>query len=255
MNSTFNKKKINYFSNGKFIRILIILVLFTYPVLFIFNEFKKEERLSNFIQLFSEKFDYQFKNYELNSLNRVDKIEVSKIINKYLNQSIFLVPLKNISISLNNLKWVKNVNISKNLSNKIKVEIIEHEPVGLFFFNDQLFYFTKDGKVIDKYNKNLNEEFIIFFGKQALTKANDFLNILIKFNLEESIIIDEAYYVNERRWDVKLENEIIINLSEKNIEQSLKNYIKLYKTINKSEFLLIKKIDLRNNEKAIISFK
>ena len=241
MSSAFNKKKINFLPNRKIIKILIFLALFIYLLLFIFNEFKNHGRLSNFIQAFSEKFNYQLKNYELNSLDRVDKIEVSKIINQYLNQSIFLVPLNNISISLHNLKWVKNVNLSTNLANKIRVEIFEYKPVGLFFFNDQIFYFTKEGKIIDKYSENSNEDFIIFSGKQALTKANDLLNILIKINPEKSIGIKEAYYVNERRWDVKLKNDLLINLSEKNIEQSLKNYIKLAETINKSEILLIKK--------------
>ena len=68
-------------------------------------------------------------------------------------------------------------------------------------------------------------------------------------------MIKEAYYINERRWDVKLHNNILLNLSELNLEESLKNYIKLIKKINNSDIITIKSIDLRDNEKAIISFK
>ena len=68
-------------------------------------------------------------------------------------------------------------------------------------------------------------------------------------------MIKEAYYINERRWDVKLKNNILLKLSEINIEESLKNYIKLIKKFNNSDIIKIKSIDLRNNEKAIISFK
>ena len=67
-------------------------------------------------------------------------------------------------------------------------------------------------------------------------------------------MIKEAYYINERRWDVKMHNNILLNLSELNLEESLKNYIKLIKKINNSDIITIKSIDLRDNEKAIISF-
>ena len=45
-------------------------------------------------------------------------------------------------------------------------------------------------------------------------------------------MIKEGYYINERRWDVTLDNNILLNLSEINIEESLKNYIKLIKKFN-----------------------
>ena len=48
---------------------------------------------------------------------------------------------------------------------------------------------------------------------------------------------------------------MIVFLSEKNIETSLINYIKLIKQLKESEFLSIKTIDLRNDKKAIINFE
>mgnify|MGYP001434434575 CR=1 FL=1 len=44
-------------------------------------------------------------------------------------------------------------------------------------------------------------------------------------------------------------------IQEKNIEESLKNYIKLIKKFNNSDIIKIKSIDLRDSKKAIISFK
>ena len=68
-------------------------------------------------------------------------------------------------------------------------------------------------------------------------------------------MIKESYYINERRWDVRLHNNILLKLSEVNIEDSLKNYMKLIKKFNNSDIIKIKSIDLRDSEKAIISFK
>ena len=81
------------------------------------------------------------------------------------------------------------------------------------------------------------------------------LDIIDNLNHPELIKIEEAYYINERRWDLKFTNQMIVFLSEKNIETSLINYIKLIKQLKDSEILSVKSIDLRNNKKAIINFE
>ena len=67
--------------------------------------------------------------------------------------------------------------------------------------------------------------------------------------------IERANYINDRRWNLKFSNQLLVLLSEKNIESSLNSYIKLLDQLDESEILLIKSIDLRNENKAIINFK
>ncbi|MBS56528.1 MAG: hypothetical protein CMP16_01480, partial [Rickettsiales bacterium] len=251
--SNFNKKKISLLPNRRVLKYFFIIIFIFVFLVFTYYELRNKDRFYNIIQNLSEKFNYQFLNIEINSLNRVNQSDVLKILNKYISKSIFLIPLNDISKSLIELNWVKSVNLSTDFKNKVKVQIFEHTPIGLFFYNNQLFYFSADGKIIDKFREKINENFIIFHGKQVLKEANNFLDSLDK--IENINIIKEAYYINQRRWDVKLNNEIILNLEEKNIEESINNYIKLIEKFNKSEILLIKNMDLRNNEKAIISFK
>ena len=253
MSSNINKKKINFFTNIKFLKYIFTSILLCLLFVYIYHELIKRDKLYNFIQDISEKYNYQLKNVEINSLQRINKSEVNNIINQYYNQSIFLLPLERISKSINQLSWVKDVNLSTNFNNKLKVEIFEYEPIGLLFYNNQLFYFSKNGKIIDKFKEGVNESLIIFYGNQASMAAYKFLNIINK--TEAVNIIKEGYYINERRWDIRLHNNIVLNLSEINIEDSLKNYIKLIKKFNNSDIIKIKSIDLRDSEKAIISFK
>ena len=253
MNSNINKKKIRFLTNRKFLKYIFISVLSCLFFVYIYYELIKREKFYNVIQNISEKYNYQLKNVEINSLQRINKSEVNNIINQYYNQSIFLLPLEVISKSINQLTWVKDVNLSTNFDNKLNVEIFEFEPIGLLFYNNQLFYFSKDGKIIDKFKEKTNNNLIIFYGNQVSSAAYNFLNIID--NTETANMIKEAYYINERRWDIKLHNNILVNLSEINIEESLKNYIKLIKKFNYSDIVTIKSIDLRDNEKAIISFK
>ena len=58
-----------------------------------------------------------------------------------------------------------------------------------------------------------------------------------------------------RRWDLILNNQINIKLSENQIEKSLQNFFKLRKKLSIDELNKIKIIDLRDINKAIIEFK
>ena len=253
MNSNINKKKISFLTNKKFLKYIFTGILLCLLYIYIYHEFIKKDKFYTIIQNISEKYNYQLKNIEVNSLQRINKSEINNIVNSYYNQSIFLLPLEEISNAINQLNWVKDVNLSTNFNNKLNIEIFEYKPIGLLFYNNQLFYFSKDGKIIDKFKEEINKNFIVFHGNQASKEAYNFLNTI---NKTETInMIKESYYINERRWDVKLKNNIVLNLSEINIEESLKNYIKLIKKFKNSDIIKIKSIDLRDIKKAIISFK
>ena len=253
MSSNINKKKISFFNNKKFLKFIFVGILSCFFFIYIYDELIKKDGFYTIIQNISEKYNYQLNNIEINSLQRINKLEVNNIVNQYYNQSIFLLPLEEISKSINQLSWVKDVNISNNFINKLNVEIFEYKPIGLLFYNNQLFYFSKKGKIIDKFRQDINENLIIFYGNKASKEAYNLINIVNK--TETVNMIKEGHYINERRWDLKLHNNILLNLSEINIEESLKNYIKLIKKFNNSDIIKIKSIDLRNNEKAIINFK
>ena len=254
MRNNFNKKKISFISLSKIIKYLIVILIFFVLSFFIYDELFKQKKYKQFLQEFSEKTNYLFTSYEINDLRRVDQSEIIKILDKYLGKSIFLIPLKNISNEITDLNWVKSVNLSKDLKSKITVQILEYEPLGLYVFNNKIYYFSKEGRVIEQSLKN-DKEFIMFSGKNVLSHAVEFLNIIRSIQSSKLNNIEEAKFINDRRWNLKLSNQILVLLSEKNIKSSLKNYIKLINQLKESEILLIKSIDLRNQKKAIINFK
>ena len=254
MRNNFNKKKISFISLSKIIKYLIVILIFFVLSFFIYDELFKQKKYKQFLQEFSEKTNYLFTSYEINDLRRVDQSEIIKILDKYLGKSIFLIPLKNISNEITDLNWVKSVNLSKDLKSKITVQILEYEPLGLYVFNNKIYYFSKEGRVIEQSLKN-DKEFIMFSGKNVLSHAVEFLNIIRSIQSSKLNNIEEVKFINDRRWNLKLSNQILVLLSEKNIKSSLKNYIKLINQLKESEILLIKSIDLRNQKKAIINFK
>ena len=202
MSSNFNKKKFIFIPSAKIIKYLIISLILIIFLFLIYDELYFKKRYKELLQEFSVKYNYQLVSYEINPIKRVEQSEISKIINNYLGRSIFLIPLSDISDEINNLNWVKGVNLSTNLKNKIKVEILEYEPVGLFFFNDQTFFFSKEGKIIDKYNDKYDKKIIIFSGNDSLNHALELLEIIDSLKHTELISIEKAYFINKRRWNL-----------------------------------------------------
>ena len=254
MRNNYNKKKITFISKFKLIKYLLIFLTLILASFYFYDYILEKKIYREIIQDFSKNNNFVLSSYETNKLIRVDQSAVSKIVNTYFGKSIFLIPLRNLSNQIRELNWVKDVNLTNNFKSKIFVEILEYEPLGLFFFNNKIYYFSKEGKVIDQFKEN-DENFITFSGKNALGHAVNLLDIIERLQSFQLNNIREAHFINDRRWNLKFSNDLLLSLSEKNVESSLKSFIKLLNQLDESEILLIKSIDLRNDDKAIIKFK
>ena len=116
----------------------------------------------------------------------------------YLNYSIFLLPLSDISKKIRENPWVKSINISTNYKDILIININEFNPVGVFLFNDTYYYFNNNGKIIDLLDESLllNDEFIVFSGQLSNINAISLLQIL---NQSDLIFLDKirnAKYTN-----------------------------------------------------------
>ena len=86
MSSNINKKKISLFTNQNFLKYIFIAILSCLFLVYIYYEFIKRDKIYNVIQNISEKYNYQLKNIEINSLQRINKSEINNIINfKFFN--------------------------------------------------------------------------------------------------------------------------------------------------------------------------
>ena len=66
-----------------------------------------------------------------------------------MNSSVFLLPLKKISILLKENNWIESVKLIIDLKKQINIEIKEFEPIGIYSFNNKHYYFDSNGKIID----------------------------------------------------------------------------------------------------------
>ena len=257
MNKKINRKK--FFFLGK--NFFYIFFIFFSIIIIIFYTYKNLLKIENFlistVKKLSFDFNYTLKSYNIDGLNNIKEAEVIKIIKPYINTSIFLLPLKQISNLIHENNWVETVQLKIDYKNKIFIEITEFIPIGIYFFNNNKYYFNSKGKIIDYSNSEYynDEKLIIFVGESSTVNAYSLLKILNKFkkNFHKEII--QAAFIENRRWNLLLEENILLKLSETNIKQSIENYFKLINNLSHNNLINVRVIDLRDTQKAVIEYK
>ena len=75
------------------------------------------------------------------------------------------------------------------------------------------------------------------------------------FNSNFKKTIKSANYIENRRWNLKLLNNITLKLPEKDIDKAMQKYEKIYANFSNKDLKDIDIIDLRIKNKAIIKYK
>ena len=111
MNKKFNRKKLFSIKKKFFYKlfiffIIIVIIFYTYK-----NFLKIENLLISTIENLSYNFNYTLQYYDIEGLNNIKEEDITKIIKPYINTSIFLLSLQNISNSIFENNWVKNLKL------------------------------------------------------------------------------------------------------------------------------------------------
>ena len=238
--------------------VIYLFLLFILSLAFISYNLQKNNLSNIFINLvqnFSINFDYQYKNSEISGLKNVDKEIIKNKLFKYLNSSIFLLPLDKISREISEINWVKNVKLTTDYKNTLIINIQEYDPIGIYNFNNKNFYFDNVGKIIDQVDSNFTvmDNLLVFEGPLSNLEAYKLLDIIYELNLDQIIKIKKIIYVKKRRWDIITSNGTKLLLSEMQIKKSINNFLLIKKNLSETKFNNIIKFDLRDLNKTILT--
>ena len=248
-NRFINKRKKSFFKVYIFC-FLIFIIFFVYLYL---NINKFANLTSDFIQEYSNKYNYNLKKIEVIGLTNLNKDEILIFFNKFIDNSIFLVPVKEISNEIKKNKWIKEVNIRNDYKNTLKVNIKEETPVGIYENNNQKILFSKNLVVLEILGENHDyKNLISFYGENSIINSK---NLISKIDQDLKQMIQSLIFVENRRWNIRLKNKITLKLPEKNLEEAIKNYKKIYSTLSNKDLKDIKIIDLRIPNQAIIKYR
>tara|TARA_Y100000748_G_scaffold290582_1_gene277351 strand:+ start:52 stop:792 length:741 start_codon:yes stop_codon:yes gene_type:complete len=203
-----------------------------------------------------------FNPYLLNNLFKIKDIKIvgTEKTNPHELKKILSSNIKNLitfdkdhaKSLLEEVGWVKRANIKKIYPNTLIINIIESDPFAIFYKNQDIFLIDIDGQIISP-NPDINEyeSLLTVRGEKAEIKLNKIIKeININFP-EVRNKVNELEFVDKRRWNLFLSNDLLVKLPDTEINESLKNLKKLFddKQILDSNII---EVDLRIKGRAII---
>jgi len=178
---------------------------------------------------------------ELIGTNKIDKNKILKKLDFLYGKNIFIFNRIEIDNVLNKNNLIKEFKITKYYPNKIKIELKEPIFVALIVKKQKKFFLTDNQKLI-LFNEKFNEKMLpTIYGINGEKFFKDFYNKLNRnnFNLE---MIKNYYFFQINRWDLILNNGLLIKFPAKELDEAI---ILAKKLIKDSNFKNIEIIDLR----------
>lgn len=129
--------------------------------------------------------------------------------------NILAINITEMKDRINQLPWVKSARIERHFPNKISLTLVERTPMARWQTNRVLKLIDVHGDVIPRVDLTRFSHLPIIIGKNAPKIAGQILKTLSNepnlFRRVKSLTL-----VSDRRWDVQLNNQINVNLPEKN---------------------------------------
>ena len=211
----------------------------------------KIKRIFIYILIFlfaSTIFNFQILN-SFFKLFKINKIEIKNIayqreFNFFEGKNIFNLNKRDVINVITKFPNIEKYKINKIYPNQIRISLLETEPIGKIFKNNELFLIGSNGKTFQgRDNKNLP----LIEGTLEMGKINYFLKKiqLSNFSLNK---MEKLIYYPSNRWDIILKDKTILKLPSEQVTTNIKRAEILLRTKDFKS----KVIDLRIKDKLIL---
>ncbi len=194
---------------------------------------------------------FQIKNVIIEGSEKSNISEIENNVTEFKGNLIGL-NFNSIKEIVESSEWVKRASIKKVLPSTLKINVTENDPYAIYFQEGKSFLIDLDGSIITEINLNNYEDDLLFVRGENSPELLEQLirDISIAFpNLTQTL--EEVEFIEKRRWDLKLNNKLLVKLPDENIQQSLKNLKQLFEEQEVMESNIIE-IDLRIQGRAAL---
>ncbi len=187
------------------------------------------------------------KNIKISGLNENENLNLLENIMSLNLENIFFLNGNEISKIINSNSLVENYEIFKIYPNTIDIKIKKTNFLGKINRNGKFFLIGSNGKLSDI--KFSDKELPFIFGKPEINEFIKFTDIIeqSKFSLSQ---IKNLFFFPSKRWDLELNNNIILKLSKDHTELSLNQSFEI---LNDNNFKDIKIVDARIKNQIILN--
>lgn len=172
-----------------------------------------------------------------------------------VGDSISKIAIDDIRSSIQEIEWVKECTVYRQLPDQFFITIQERTPIARWHIKDKTYLIDDSGISISISDDKEYHHLPMLYGHGAPAKAKEILNYLKDFpKIKEKL--SSIVRINHRRWDFVLSDSIIIKLPEefKNEKKFIESLIHLQELIDKKLLLpeRIQSVDLRIDDKQYI---
>ena len=223
-----------------FYKIFLLIISLVFLTTYNPNKFEKSLEKNN--DFFRIKKIIIINNYLIKKENIISKL------NLLYSKNIILIKRKDIEESLENVNFLKKIEVKKKYPDTIIVKIFETKPVGILFKDKVEYLLDSSGNMIPMENNKEFVELPNIIGKGAENNIINFLNQLKK-NKFPINNIKNFFYFKIGRWDVELLDNRTIKFPDAADSNIIKKTIEL---LSRKDFQNYKIIDLRIDGKIIV---
>lgn len=148
------------------------------------------------------------------------------------------------------MPWIASAKVTKLYPDGVLVQLTEKQPFAVWQHEDALSLIEENGKEIIAFDDEKYLGLPLLIGEHANAKAKDVLATMSAFPGLASRV--KSYlYVGGRRWDLRLDDGVTIQLPEKNLHAALEATVRL----EKDHGLLardIQVVDLRIDDRIVV---
>jgi len=187
-------------------------------------------------------------NFKILGLDDANILDLLKNFNNLNIENIFFLNKSKFSEIINSNTLVENFSVFKKYPSNLIITIVDTNFLARMKFNDQIYIVGSNGKLINNYYTNENLPFI--FGKPEISEFLNFKKIIDEsgFSYDQ---IKNLYFFPSKRWDLELNNNILLKLPERNIKETLNQ---AFEFLNIRNFDEMKLIDLRIKNQIIVEW-
>ncbi len=194
---------------------------------------------------------FHIKHVIIEGSEKSDKSQIEYKVNEF-SRNLIVSNIDTIKELVESSEWVKRAFIKKVLPSTLIINVIENDPYAIYFREGKYFLLDLDGSIITEINlENYSNDLLFVRGENSPEFLEKLIrDISITFpNLMQNL--KELEFIENRRWDLKLRNNLLIKLPDENIEQSLKNLQQLFEEQEVMQSNIIE-IDLRIHGRAAL---
>ncbi len=224
----------------RFYRIFLLVIVFVFLSTYSSNKFE--------VNLENNGTFFKIQKIIISNNLLINKDDILTKLNQLYGKNIFLIKREDIEESLENISFLKKIEVKKKYPDTIMIKIFETKPLGILF-KDKTKYLLDSTSNLIEIDKKMNfVELPNIIGDDA---EKNFINFLDKLKNNEfpTNNIKNFYYFKIERWDLELlDNRKIkfpYNVSNRKIRKSIE-------LLNRKDFQSYKIIDLRVEGKIIV---